>query len=194
MKIEKVVDYNAMSARGAEIIYDAVVAKLSKGEAFNLGLATGNTMIELYCILAEKFNNNHIDLSRLQTWNLDEYASDEHTGVPHDHPLSYWKYMHDNLFNRFLPERNFAECQAHFPDPANPAVFDNALAAAGGLDLQLLGIGFNGHIAFNEPMEPDSCRKTAISWTPVTWHIHQHGFFGRCRYDCRRFGSRLSGG
>ena len=96
MKIEKVADYNAMSARGAEIIYEAVVAKLSKGESFNLGLATGNTMIELYRILAEKFNNNHIDLSRLQTWNLDEYASDEHTGVPHDHPLSYWKYMHDN--------------------------------------------------------------------------------------------------
>ncbi|MBR4370307.1 MAG: 6-phosphogluconolactonase [Victivallales bacterium] len=156
MKIEKVADYNAMSARGAEIIYEAVVAKLSKGESFNLGLATGNTMIELYRILAEKFNNNHIDLSRLQTWNLDEYASDEHTGVPHDHPLSYWKYMHDNLFNRFLPERNFAEKQAHFPDPANPAIFDKALAAAGGLDLQLLGIGFNGHIAFNEPMEPQT--------------------------------------
>jgi glucosamine-6-phosphate deaminase len=142
-----------MSEIGADIIYNAVVKALSQGKHFNLGLATGNTMIELYRILAEKFNRNQIDLSKLQTWNLDEYASDETHAVSHDHPLSYWKYMHENLFNRFAPERNFADSQAHFPDPADPAKFDQALADAGGLDLQLLGIGFNGHIAFNEPMK-----------------------------------------
>ena len=153
MKVQKVADYQAMSVAGADVIYNAVVAAMKEGRNFNLGLATGNTMIELYRILAERFNADGIDLSRLQTWNLDEYASDSSHAVPHDHPLSYWKYMHENLFDRFAPERNFADSQAHFPDPADPAKFDQALADAGGLDLQLLGIGFNGHIAFNEPMK-----------------------------------------
>jgi len=151
MKLLKVRNYHEMSIAGAVIIHEAVMAKLSRGEHFNLGLATGNTMIELYEILAGMFNDEKADLSRLQTWNLDEYASDEHHAVPHGHPLSYWKYMHENLFNRFLPERNFKESQAHFPDPADPGKYDRELTAAGGLDLQLLGIGFNGHIAFNEP-------------------------------------------
>lgn len=154
MKVLKVGNYHEMSLAGAVIIHEAVMAKLSKGEHFNLGLATGNTMIELYEILAGMFNDEKADLSGLQTWNLDEYASDAGHGVPHDHPLSYWKYMHENLFDRFLPERNFKECQAHFPDPAAPGKFDRELTAAGELDLQLLGIGFNGHIAFNEPVDP----------------------------------------
>ncbi len=154
MKTLKVRNYHEMSVAGAVIIHEAVMEKLSRGEHFNLGLATGNTMIELYEILAEMFNDGKADLSGLQTWNLDEYAVDEHRAVPHDHPLSYWKYMHENLFNRFQPERNFRECQAHFPDPSDPGKFDRELSAAGELDLQLLGIGFNGHIAFNEPVDP----------------------------------------
>lgn len=96
MKVQKVPDYQTMSEIGADIIYNAVVKALSQGKHFNLGLATGNTMIELYRILADKFNRNQIDLSKLQTWNLDEYASDETHAVSHDHPLSYWKYMHEN--------------------------------------------------------------------------------------------------
>ena len=151
MKIRKVVDYHAMSVAGADIIYAKVTTALSAGKAFNLGLATGNTMIELYAILAERFNRDGIDLSRLQTWNLDEYAADEAHAVPHEHPLSYFRYMNEKLFSKFAPERNFKAAQAHFPDPADPGKFDRELEAAGGLDLQLLGIGFNGHIAFNEP-------------------------------------------
>ena len=153
MRIQKVANYHEMSVVGADIIYDAVVAALRQSRHFNLGLATGNTMIELYQILADRFNADGIDLSKLQTWNLDEYARDEHNAVSHEHPLSYWKYMHEKLFNKFAPERNFKEDQAHFPDPSAPAKFDRELAAAGGLDLQLLGIGFNGHIAFNEPVK-----------------------------------------
>ncbi len=167
MKITKASDFNEMSRIGAEIIHTAVMSKLSKGEPFNLGLATGNTMIQLYELLAGMFNAEKADLSKLQTWNLDEYAATEHSPVPHDHPLSYWKYMHENLFNRFLPERNFRECQAHFPDPADPASFDRALAKAGGLDLQLLGIGFNGHIAFNEPISAKEITAEAFGKLPT---------------------------
>ena len=158
MKVLKVRNYHEMSIAGAVLIHEAATAKLARGENFNLGLATGNTMIELYEILAGMFNDEKADLSKLQTWNLDEYAADEHRAVSHEHPLSYWKYMHEKLFDRLLPERNFKEKQAHFPDPADPGRFDRELTAAGELDLQLLGIGFNGHIAFNEPM-----KKTEIS-------------------------------
>lgn len=167
MKVLKVRNYHEMSLAGALIIHEAVMEKLQKGGSFNLGLATGNTMIELYEILAGLFNDEHADLSRLQTWNLDEYASDEHHAVGHDHPLSYWKYMNENLFRRFLPERNFQPCQAHFPDPADPGKFDRELEAAGGLDLQLLGIGFNGHIAFNEPESRSEISVSAYGELPT---------------------------
>ena len=167
MNIQKVSDYHAMSEAGADILYRAVSQAMKQGRNFNLGLATGNTMIELYQILADRFNADRIDLARLQTWNLDEYASDEHHAVGHDHPLSYWKYMHEKLFSKFDPARNFRENQAHFPDPADPAKFDRDLEAAGGLDLQLLGIGFNGHIAFNEPVKGSEIAADAYGKLPT---------------------------
>ena len=151
MRYRKCADYHAMSVAGAKIICDCAIPVLKAGKPFNLGLATGNTMIELYTLLAERFNREKIGLSRLQTWNLDEYASDEKHAVPYSHSLSYRRYMDEKLFRLFAPERGFTPEQVHFPDPADPAAYDRELEAAGGLDLQLLGIGFNGHIAFNEP-------------------------------------------
>ena len=167
MNIQKVNDYHAMSVAGADIIYQAAAPVLKQGKPFNLGLATGNTMIELYEILAGRFNADRIDLALLQTWNLDEYAANEHQAVPHEHVLSYWKYMHEKLFYKFDPARNFRECQAHFPDPADPAKFDADLKNAGGLDLQLLGIGFNGHIAFNEPVKESEISVEAYGKLPT---------------------------
>ena len=155
MLLEPIKDYAAMSSAGACILFEEAMRKLSKGERFNLGLATGNTMIALYDELAAKFNAAKADLSLLSTWNLDEYSLDGKCAVPHDHPLSYWKYMHERFFSKFDPSLGFREENAHFPDPASPETYDPAGAAAGGLDLQLLGIGFNGHIAFNEPMTED---------------------------------------
>jgi glucosamine-6-phosphate deaminase len=167
MLIEPIKDYAAMSSVGASILFDEAMRKLSRGERFNLGLATGNTMITLYAELAEKFNTVKADLSLLSTWNLDEYSLDGKSPVPHDHPLSYWKYMHEMLFSKFDPARGFREENAHFPDPASPEIYDPAIAAAGGLDLQLLGIGFNGHIAFNEPMREDDISVDDLSTLPT---------------------------
>ena len=167
MILETVKDYGAMSSVGASILFEEAMRKLAKGERFNLGLATGNTMITLYSELAEKFNRAKADLSLLSTWNLDEYASDDHTAVPHDHPLSYWKYMHEMLFSKFDPALGFKEGNAHFPEPSAPDAYDPAIAAAGGLDLQLLGIGFNGHIAFNEPMAEDEISVEAFGRLPT---------------------------
>lgn len=167
MTIESVENYADMSSVGASIIYAAAMRRLSRGERFNLGLATGNTMIELYRKLADKFNRARADLSLLSTWNLDEYASDAHSAVPHEHPLSYWTYMHERLFSKLDPALGFQEANAHFPDPAAPEVYDPAISAAGGLDLQLLGIGFNGHIAFNEPMGEDEIGVEAFARLPT---------------------------
>ncbi len=167
MLIEPIKDYAAMSSVGASIIFEAAMRKLSKGQRFNLGLATGNTMITLYDELAEKFNRVKADLSLLATWNLDEYSLDGKSAVPHDHPLSYWKYMHEMLFSKFDPALGFKDENAHFPDPASPDIYDPAIAAAGGLDLQLLGIGFNGHIAFNEPMKEDEISVAAFGALPT---------------------------
>ena len=167
MTTESVNDYEAMSNVGASVIYGEAMKKLAKGERFNLGLATGNTMIRLYELLADKFNRAGADLSRLETWNLDEYAVDAHTPVGHDHPLSYWKYMHEMFFSKLDAARGFREEHAHFPDPAAPEAYDPAIAAAGGLDLQLLGIGFNGHIAFNEPMQESEISVEAFGALPT---------------------------
>ena len=167
MRLESAKDYGAMSAIGASIIFDEAMERLSHGERFNLGLATGNTMIELYDQLAAKFNATRADLSLLSTWNLDEYSLDGKCAVPHDHPLSYWKYMHEMLFSKFDPALGFREDNAHFPDPAAPEAYDPALAAASGLDLQLLGSGFNGHIAFNEPMREDEISVEAFAALPT---------------------------
>ena len=167
MITENARDYAAMSSIGASIIFADAMKRLAKGERYNLGLATGNTMITLYEELAEKFNAAKADLSLLTTWNLDEYAVDDHTAVAHDHPLSYWKYMHEKLFSKFDPALGFKEENAHFPDPAAPEMYDPAIAAAGGLDLQLLGIGFNGHIAFNEPMKEDEISVEAFGALPT---------------------------
>ncbi len=150
MKWTSVNDYSAMGLYGAKIIYNAVAVAAKAGKRFNLGLATGNTMLELYPALAKMFNDNRTDLSKLHTYNLDEYVIGGKP-VPHNHPLSYYTYMHTNLFRHIDPARGLTEDHIHFPDPVDPAGFDAALAAGGGLDLQLLGIGFNGHIAFNEP-------------------------------------------
>jgi len=167
MLTETVKDYAAMSSVGASVIFADAMAKLSKGARYNLGLATGNTMVSLYAELADKFNRAHADLSLLSTWNLDEYATDDHTPVSHGHPLSYWRYMHEMFFSKLDPSRGFKEENAHFPDPSSPDAYDPAIAMVGGLDLQLLGIGFNGHIAFNEPMKEDEISVKAFGKLPT---------------------------
>jgi len=151
--VSAVENHEELSRYGAGLIYKMIVRAAAQGKRVNIGLATGNTMIALYWELAAMSNRDKIDLSCLHTYNLDEYLGDDMLAVAHDHPLSYWKYMHDNFFDRLAPERNFHETQIHFPDPSQPELFDRQLQAAGNLDLQLLGLGFNGHIAFNEPQE-----------------------------------------
>lgn len=113
-----------------------------------LGLATGSTMEPVYAQLIQCIQHAPLDLSRLTTFNLDEYI-----GLSAQHPQSYNHYMYQHLFNQLnIPAQN-----VHLPDglttdiEATCQAYSQAISNRGGLDLQLLGIGTNGHIGFNEP-------------------------------------------
>jgi len=113
-----------------------------------LGLPTGRTPVRLYHELGTLHARGGVDFSRATTFNLDEFW-----GLDADHPGSYRTFMEQHLFSRvnIAPERiNFLRSDAADPD-AECARYERAIAEAGGIDLQILGIGTNGHIGFNEP-------------------------------------------
>jgi len=160
-------DYEAMSERGAARIAEAVERRLGQDRPMLLGLATGNTMLTLYQRLADRLNQRGRDLSQLHTFNLDEYVGADGRPVPTDHPLSYRTYMQKAFFSRLDPRLGMKAEHIHFPDPVKPAAFDELIRSLGGLDLQLLGIGFNGHIAFNEPMAETAISAAAFAALPT---------------------------
>ena len=126
-----------------------------------LGLATGSTPIPTYTKMAEMYACGAVDFSGVTTYNLDEYV-----GLGHDHPQSYYYFMMDNLFRHInVPESSIHVLSGTASDSAAEcAAYEKAIEAAGGIDLQILGIGRNGHIAFNEP---------ADAFAPVTHVVDQ---------------------
>ena len=134
----------ALARKEAMRIADALRAKPD----LVLGLPTGRTPIRLYHELGTLYSHGQVDFSRATTFNLDEFL-----GIPPTHPGSYRTFMQQHLFSRV----NISPARIHFlngvaPDPqAECFRYENAIAAAGGIDLQLVGIGTNGHIGFNEP-------------------------------------------
>jgi len=145
-------DYEAMGRIAAERIFTVVRDRLALGRPMLLGLATGKTMLGLYGRLAAMLNESGVDLSLLHTVNLDEYVGADGRWIPEDHPLSYRGYMAQNFFGRLRPRLNMKSANIHFPEPADTAALDEWVLGMGGLDFQLLGLGFNGHIGFNEPI------------------------------------------
>lgn len=115
-----------------------------------LGLATGSTPLAIYAELIRLHREDGLDFSRVRSFNLDEYV-----GLSADHPASYHAYMQANLFhalnippgNQHIPSGTVSggDIEAHCSD------YEAAIIAAGGIDLQILGIGSDGHIGFNEP-------------------------------------------
>jgi glucosamine-6-phosphate deaminase len=142
-----------------------VAAALGQRPALVLGLATGRTPIRLYHELGALHAHGQADFSRATTFNLDEFV-----GVAGDHPGSYRSFMQEHLFSRV----NLPPEQIHFLDGAAPALdaecvrYETAIAAAGGIDLQILGIGTNGHIGFNEPARSLAPRTHCVTLTPST--------------------------
>ncbi len=144
MKIIRTKDYADMSRKAANIISAQVIMKPD----CVLGLATGGTPVGTYEKLVERYNEGDLDFSEVTSVNLDEYR-----GLPKEHPESYWSFMHRNLFDHV----NIDPAHINLPDGTNMDAeaeckrYDEVIRSVGGVDLQLLGIGHDGHIGFNEP-------------------------------------------
>lgn len=125
-----------------------IVEAIAQKPDLVLGLPTGRTPIRLYHEMGALYAKGQADLSRVTTFNLDEFL-----GVAAAHPGSYRTFMQEHLFSRVnIPEGQINLLNGTAPDPLAECIrYERAIAAAGGLDLQLLGIGTNGHIGFNEP-------------------------------------------
>lgn len=139
-----------------------------------LGLATGSTPIGVYALLVEWHRQGVLDFSRVATFNLDEYV-----GLGPEHPQSYREFMRRHLFAEInlRPERiHFLEGRAA-DIPAHCAAYEAAIREAGGIDLQLLGIGTDGHIGFNEPSSSLASRTRIKTLTPRTVQDNAR-FFG----------------
>ncbi len=144
MKIIKARDYNDMSLKAAEIISEQIKGKSNSV----LGLATGSTPLQTYKYLVEWHKAGNLDFSNITTFNLDEYY-----GLSKQNEQSYHYFMFDNLFKHV----NINTDKIHIPNGMNKDIdkvcleYEASILEAGGIDLQLLGCGHNGHIGFNEP-------------------------------------------
>ncbi|HHW73236.1 MAG TPA: glucosamine-6-phosphate deaminase [Firmicutes bacterium] len=143
MNVVVVANFDSMSAEVAKMVFAQIVRKPDSV----LGLATGSTPLGVYSLLAE-YHARGTDFSRLTTFNLDEYV-----GLAPDHPQSYHWYMRENFFSKvnIKPDRIFIPNGMAEDLEAECLRYDELIKQAGGIDLQLLGIGSNGHIGFNEP-------------------------------------------
>jgi glucosamine-6-phosphate deaminase len=147
----------------------ALAIEIAKSLAANprlvLGLPTGRTPIPLYRELARLYAEGAVDFSRATTFNLDEFL-----GIRADDPRSYQAFMRRHLFDRVnLPARRVNFLNGAARDVAREcARYERAIARAGGIDLQILGLGSNGHIGFNEPARALVARTHRTRLTPAT--------------------------
>ena len=143
MKIIVCKDYDEMSVEAAKI----VAAQMKEKKDSILGLATGSTPLGLYNELVKMNKNGEIDFSEIKTFNLDEYYP-----ISHKDDQSYYYFMNENLFSRVnIDPSNTDIPNGEAPDAeAECKRYDAAIDASAGVDIQILGIGQNGHIAFNE--------------------------------------------
>ena len=146
MRLIRAKDYADVSRKAANII----AAQIHLKPDCVLGLATGSSPVGTYKELIAKYESGELDFSQVKTVNLDEYV-----GLTKDHDQSYAYFMRTNLFDHV----NIDQANCNIPDGTNPdaagecARYDAVIASFGGADLQLLGLGPNGHIGFNEPDE-----------------------------------------
>lgn len=161
VKVSVAKDYGEMSKRAARLIADSIRDKPN----IVLGLASGGTPVGCYRELIRMHREEGLDFSKVTSFNLDEYI-----GLAPTHPQSYRYFMDENLFRHV----NIKMKNTHVPDGLSDDhektcnEFEEAIKKAGGIDLQLLGIGSDGHIAFNEPGSPFNSRTTVVSLSERT--------------------------
>lgn len=169
MKIYKTKDYEALSQKAAAVIAAQVLLKPDSV----LGLATGSSPLGTYKYLIERFNQGEIDFSEIKTANLDEYR-----GLTRENDQSYYYFMYNNLFKHV----NIHMENTNIPDGTNPdaakesARYDQVIRSLGGVDLQLLGLGHNGHIGFNEPSDHFAMGTHCVDLQPSTIEANKRFF------------------
>ena len=172
MRIIRTKNYDEMSRKAAAIIAAQVIHKPD----CVLGLATGGTPVGTYKNLVEWYKNGDLDFSEVSTVNLDEYR-----GLPREHRESYWSFMHRNLFDHV----NIPAAHINLPDGTNMdaqaecARYDAVIEGLGGVDLQLLGIGHDGHIGFNEPSDAFDMGTHCVNLTEETIEANKRFFASR---------------
>lgn len=162
--------YDQMSKDAAQMIIDAVKKKPN----LILGLPTGGTPVGMYSQISRLVQQNQADFSGVTTFNLDEYI-----GLPKDHEQSYFSFMNQNLYSKVpLKEGNIPNGLATDMD-AECKAYDQKIAALGGLDIMVLGIGPNGHIGFNEPDSELIMPTHVVKISEITIDANQRFFHNR---------------
>ena len=169
MKIYKVKDYEEMSRKAAAVIASQIIAKPDSV----LGLATGSTPIGTYKNLVAAYNAGDLDFSQIKSANLDEYR-----GITKDNDQSYYYFMNHNLFQHV----NIDPANTNIPDGTNSdaaaecARYEKVIESLGGVDLQLLGLGHDGHIGFNEPCDHFDKTTHCVDLTEMTIEANKRFF------------------
>ena len=170
MRIYRGTSYEDMCRKAANILSAQVILKPDAV----LGLATGSTPVGIYAQLADWYRKGDLDFSAVRTVNLDEYV-----GLAPDDPNSYARFMRENLFGKV----NIRPENIHIPNgmcadrAAECRRYDGVIAGLGGADIQLLGMGRNGHIGFNEPGRAFEIGSHAVELTESTREANAR-FFG----------------
>lgn len=169
MKILKAKDYSDLSRKAANLISAQILMK----PHCVLGLATGSTPIGTYKQLVDAYNQGDLDFSEVTTVNLDEYK-----GLPKDNDQSYYYFMYNNLFKHI----NINLDNTNVPNGMEPdsekecSRYEQVISSLGGVDLQLLGLGHNGHIGFNEPAQAFEKTTHCVDLTESTIEANKRFF------------------
>ncbi len=166
MKVLILNDKKSVAKKVAEII----TRQIKDNPKLILGLPTGETVIPLYKELSDRHQNKKIDFSKVKTFNLDEYL-----GLDSDDKNSFHYFMQSHLFKNV----NVKPKNINFPPQKNPHSYDTLIKTSGGIDLTLLGIGRNGHIAFNEPGSSKKSNTRVIKLSDSTRSSNSHLFQDR---------------
>ena len=167
MEVIIVKDYDAVSQKAFEVMKEVVTGKKEPV----LGLATGSSPIGLYKNMIKDHKENGTSYADVRTFNLDEYV-----GIPRDHEQSYWTFMHENLFSGI----DVKEENVHVPygdTKADSEAYEKAMEDVS-VDIQVLGIGANGHIGFNEPGTPFDEETHIVTLTEKTRQDNARFFEG----------------
>lgn len=161
MKLIVEKDYDGISKKAVDIL----VSEVNSNSNITLGLATGSTPIGTYKEIVQRYKDKEVDFSNVKSFNLDEYV-----GLEGTNPNSYRYFMNENLFdhinidkaNTYVPDGKAKDLNSYTKE------YDKLIEEMGGIDIQILGIGTNGHIAFNEPARELSVGTSVVHLTENT--------------------------